>query len=322
MSKFKPPLRFRQADLSDIADALASLVGEVQDNGSTLRSRCPNPAHPGDGDGLSLSVFPNGDGFIHFKCHSHGCDPQTLEEVVRRELRELPAGDRPARVVPEPQPLPEQRDWDSWRAALSTETSALLRALRATGWDGHQAALVELGIGWTGSAFAIPGERNVVFYNPTAARAGKIRALRGRPRELLFNAAARSAPRVFVFEGEGDWITACLAGLPSISVPGATGWKDAFAEALSGREVVVCMDCDEAGRRAAVEIRESLIKHEISACIIDLDPARTDGYDFKAHAHVKGLEAAASDVRSRADAVPSAATHSAVAPGTHPKLDD
>jgi DNA primase len=62
----------------------------------------------------------------------------------------------------------------------------------------------------------------------------------------------KSHSRIAVTEGEIDAITATLAGVPAVAVPGASSWQDHFSLCLQGYdEVFVLSDGDQAGREFA-----------------------------------------------------------------------
>jgi transposase InsO family protein len=98
-------------------------------------------------------------------------------------------------------------------------------------------------------------------------------------RSLVPHPAAETSRRVLLVEGEPDMIAARSHGLPAIAVPGVAGWQSRWSTLLADREVVVVMDCDDAGRRAA-----AAIAHDLSSLtdvrILDLAPERNDGFDL------------------------------------------
>ncbi len=76
----------------------------------------------------------------------------------------------------------------------------------------------------------------------------------------LFNTLAlrSDSQRVYVTEGEVDCITAWMAGLPCVGVPGAENWKKSYWRLFRYREVVVLADGDEAGEKLASAVRSDL----------------------------------------------------------------
>ncbi|MEV0445267.1 topoisomerase [Streptomyces spectabilis] len=91
-------------------------------------------------------------------------------------------------------------------------------------------------------------------------------------------------PYVAVTEGELDCAAMHGAGIPSVGVPGAAGWRDHFVPALCGFTVVFALgDGDDAGRRFATKVCEELP----NAKPIDLG----DGYDAARFIHDFGPDA-------------------------------
>jgi DNA primase len=68
---------------------------------------------------------------------------------------------------------------------------------------------------------------------------------------------------VVITEGPADAITAALAldgveRVAVIGVPGASNWRDEWAEYVEGLSVVICRDDDSAGESFAQKVGESL----------------------------------------------------------------
>lgn len=100
-------------------------------------------------------------------------------------------------------------------------------------------------------------------------------------------AAAQSASEgsdwAFVMAGEWDRLLAWQCGLLAVSGTGGEGSlpRRADAEYLLGMRVVVVYDCDDAGRRGALKFATACAALGVDEVrIVDLDPAREDGYDF------------------------------------------
>lgn len=89
---------------------------------------------------------------------------------------------------------------------------------------------------------------------------GKYMTVSGdRPRLYNTLALLRDSARIGVTEGEFDAITATLAGLPAVGVPGATAWQQHFREPFLGyRDVYVFADGDEAGMGFARSVAATL----------------------------------------------------------------
>lgn len=100
---------------------------------------------------------------------------------------------------------------------------------------------------------------------------------------LAADSADEGEDAVWIVGGEWDRLLAVQNGLLAISPTSGEGTlpRRADAEYLEGRDVVIVMDCDEAGRRATAKF--ALACAEIGAAdvqIVDLAPERADGYDL------------------------------------------
>jgi hypothetical protein len=74
-------------------------------------------------------------------------------------------------------------------------------------------------------------------------------------------------------------IAARSRGLAAIAVPGVHAWRPEWAPLLAGRQVTVAMDADREGRQAAARIARDL-ERVADVEVIDVAPARDDGYDL------------------------------------------
>ena len=177
-----------------------------------------------------------------------------------------------------------EQDLLRWRTDLAGNVGLIARLARERGW--LYATMLELGLGFDRRRITIPVRDDrarligLLRYEPWA-RPGvpkMVAAARSR-RSLLPHPAAETSRRVLLVEGEPDMIAARSHGLPAIAVPGVAGWQSKWLPLLADREVVVVMDCDEPGRRAA-----AAIAHDLSSVsdvrTLDLAPERHDGYDL------------------------------------------
>ena len=93
---------------------------------------------------------------------------------------------------------------------------------------------------------------------------------------------------VAITEGEIDAITAHMAGIPSIGIPGATNWSKnsrIFSRAFRYRKVVILADNDDKGegRKFAEEVQKSVKGSKI----IMMD----EGYDVNKFVQENGIQA-------------------------------
>lgn len=169
-----------------------------------------------------------------------------------------------------------------WHEALFADIRRPWRGvlLRQRLWS--EAAMRELELGFDGARITIPirsrrgGLRGVLRY-----RAGgnpKMLAAPGTRLGLIPHPGSQPDGPITLMEGPADMIAARSHGCPAIAVPGDHAWQAGWAELLAGREVTIAMDCDPAGRAAALRIAQDLAG-VASARILDLAPQRDDGFD-------------------------------------------
>ena len=276
---------------------------------ATVRCFADPAAHHREDRDASCSV-----NLIHGAWHCHGCgarggpfDAATAAGhssrsaielmiahglTVRRRPAERRAGpDRVRRATSRPTPArppslaiaePTVR---RWHRALTDDRRLLSRLATERGWT--QAAVSELELGSHRGQITIPvrdGERRlagVLFYRPWPWDGQrKLRAAAGSRRQLLPHPDRETSARVLLVEGEPDMIAARSHGLAAIAVPGIASWRQEWRERLRGREVVIIMDADSAGRDAARRIAEDLRGCAAIVVVVDLAPERADGYDL------------------------------------------
>lgn len=89
---------------------------------------------------------------------------------------------------------------------------------------------------------------------------------------------------IYIMEGETDCLLANQLGLPAITVTGGAGsWKEEWNKYFTCKDVVIVYDIDDAGRKGAVKLAETLLKTTNSLRVIDLpiqSPANGDFTDY------------------------------------------
>jgi len=123
----------------------------------------------------------------------------------------------------------------------------------------------------------------ILRYGPDPDRRNgtpKMVASKGSRRGLFPRPEQVEGDTVWVVEGEPDAVSATTIGLAAVGVPGVEGWRTDWATRFAGRRVVVCFDCDAAGRGAARRVAEDLAEHAVAVRVLDLDPGRDDGHDL------------------------------------------
>jgi hypothetical protein len=146
------------------------------------------------------------------------------------------------------------------------------------------AVLRQLQAGYDRGRITIPirdgngGLSGVLRYLPGAA-GRKMLAVPGTRLGLIPHPAHEASRRILLVEGPPDMIAARSRGWAAIAVPGDHAWRREWACLFQGREVLVLMDSDAAGRTAAARIAADL-SPLADARQVDLAPARSDGFDL------------------------------------------
>ena len=195
------------------------------------------------------------------------------------------------RVRPAP-PQPDNRSELAWTEAdartcaetLDADARLIRRLMLERAWAFR--VMQELGVGFDGARITIPVRsaqgrlRGVLRYDPFGRRHPKMRSVPGTRLGLVPHPARQTSEHVILVEGPPDMIAARSCGLPAIAVPGTSAWRPSWAELFAGKRVMIVMDCDAPGRRAAGEIATSLARAAKTVELVDLWPDRHDGYDL------------------------------------------
>lgn len=197
------------------------------------------------------------------------------------------------RLAPTPALAIAADDVEAWTQRLQRSPALIKRLERERGWS--RPALIDLDVGFDGERITVPiwrvrevgrsGHQVVALQGLLRLRLNgtqqpKVLAARGSSLGLVPLPAWTRERRALLVEGPSDMLAARSVGLPAIAVPGASAWRPEWACQLDGRAVMVAMDCDRAGRQAAARIVGDLGHRGIAAGIVDLAPARHDGYDL------------------------------------------
>jgi hypothetical protein len=181
-----------------------------------------------------------------------------------------------------------EADVRRWRRNLLADPQALQSLDQLRGW--HWAAIGRLEVGYDGRRVTFP-YRDAVGrlvgigrYDPNPNRPAGQPKLLADPgsRRQLFPAPERVRPAswLFLLEGEPDEVKAASLALPAVAVPGVAGWRREYVERFRARRVVVCLDCDQAGRAAAERIAGELVGVAADVRLLDLDNRDESGSDF------------------------------------------
>lgn len=254
--------------------------------GQQWEARCP--AH--EDRHASLSVGQGEKGAV-VTCHA-GCTSEEIVHSLGLEMGRL-FDPEPASIatpiqrstVQEPQMTEQQLR--QYQLRLENHPALLERLRDLRGW--RPDAIFEIGLGFDGERIVMPvRDRDLkllgaVRYLPGKRAEGvrKLLAPKGMPRDLF--PPPESLPddaTIWLLEGEPDSVSALGIGLRGTAVPGVNGWKGDWSSRFAGRNVVVCFDCDEPGRRAADKVAALLAPVAASLRVFDLDPQRDNGYDL------------------------------------------
>jgi hypothetical protein len=195
------------------------------------------------------------------------------------------AGARSAANFPAPRALQvTEADVERWHEALFSRQRAtwLKDVCDRRLWD--PATLRQLQLGYDRGRITIPirdgnrGLRGALRYLPGAV-GRKMLAEPGTKLGLIPHPVYEPARRILLVEGPPDMIAARSRGWAAIAVPGDHAWRREWAHLFRGREVLVLMDSDAAGRTAAARITADL-SHVAASRQVDLAPDRNDGFDL------------------------------------------
>jgi hypothetical protein len=177
-----------------------------------------------------------------------------------------------------------ETDIQRWCKALELRPPIVDRLLGRRGWRLATMRELELGVDRGRVTIPVRDHRHrlvgLLRYRPWPAHGQiKMRAALGSRRQLLPDPCIEPSATFLLVEGEPDMIAARSRGLPAIDLPGVDSWKDDWAAMFAGRHVTIAMDCDPRGRAGAQRIAEAL-REFVVVRVVDLEPARHDGYDL------------------------------------------
>ncbi|MCL5734820.1 MAG: AAA family ATPase [Actinobacteria bacterium] len=210
--------------MSSTFDKVVSLLnGAIERSGGEVSAFCP--AH--DDQRRSLSVTEK-EGMVLIHCHA-GCRTEAIVEKIGLTMADLsPSSKRGRKKAPIIAEAYEYRDerGELLYQVVRYEPKAFLQRRP----DGNG--------GWK---WNLGDVRRVLYRLPEVVK------------------GIRNGDFVFVVEGEKDADTLRGLGLVATCNPGGAGkWRDDMSQALRGAKVVVLADNDDAGRRHAQKVVESL----------------------------------------------------------------
>ncbi len=182
----------------------------------------------------SLSIS-EADGKVLLHCHA-GCTPANVVSAAGLTMADLFVDSPQPRIVA----IYDYRDESG--QLLSQVVRSEPKSFRQRRPDGKD--------GWT---WNVNGVRRIPYHLP----------------EVL------TAENVLVCEGEKDCDTAHGLDLTATCNPGGAGkWRDEYSEYLRGKHVAVIADADEAGRKHAAAVAESLRGKAASVKVLELPGAK------------------------------------------------
>lgn len=161
-----------------------------------------------------------------------------------------------------------------------------------------RATIDAYGIGHDGRRYTIPVRDldlaivNIRRYDPQAKQAHEKmvswRSGFGEARLFPLDQWQMDGP-IYLHEGEWDTLVSRQLGFNAYTVTtGAGTWRDAFTPLFRNRDVIICYDCDDAGRKGAANVARQLHETASSIKIVRL-PLAQSGADitdyFVKHGH-------------------------------------
>lgn len=221
-------------------------------------ARCP--AH--DDRQASLTIGLGDEGKILITCWA-GCELEdicqaagvTVADLFDQEAKDrasLGLGARLQRAMNPLLPGAPELERDQLTLLRSLDTQHQIRKLK--GWN--YTTLAALDVGMRGNRLTIPvrdlnGEI-VQYLRYWPESQPKMLATKGHRRTPLY--ALLDTGPVWIVEGETDAISIACAGFAVIGAPGASAKAHSdWCEPVRGRDVIVCMDYDEPGNKAALK---------------------------------------------------------------------
>ena len=190
-------------------------------------------------------------------------------------------------------PLPSQTQIEKWNQTLLDNRPRLKALMEQRGFE--RKTIIDYELGWDGSRYTIPvrdidGELvNVRRYQMGGNHTNKMLNLPGHGSAVLFRPdILRDNQQIVVTEGETDCILLNQTGVPSVThTAGAGTFRAAWAQSFVGKDVWVCYDADDAGRKGAKRV-ESILKEFARNVFILNIPMTTKGADVTDYIHLEG----------------------------------
>lgn len=190
-------------------------------------------------------------------------------------------------------PLPSQSQIEKWNQALLDNKTRLKAIMDQRGFE--RKTIIDWEIGWDGSRYTIPvrnedGELvNVRRYQMGGSHSNKMLNLPGHGSAVLFRPdILRDNEDIVITEGETDCILLNQTGIPAVThTAGAGTFRAAWAQSFVGKNVWICYDADDAGRKGAKRVESILSDFAERVFVINI-PMTTKGADVTDFIHLEG----------------------------------
>lgn len=190
-------------------------------------------------------------------------------------------------------PLPGEDTIEKWASALISNKTRLKAVMEQRGFE--KKTIIEWQIGWDGSRYTIPVRDadgalvNVRRYQMGGGHTNKMLNLPGHGSAALFRPdILRDNDRIVITEGETDCILLNQTGIPAVThTAGAATFRTQWAGQFIEKDVWVCYDADDAGRKGAKRVQEILSEYARNVFIISI-PQTTKGADVTDFIHLEG----------------------------------
>ena len=245
------------------------------------RGQCPFPGHTGK----TKDNFVINTETTQFKCHG-ACGKSGNYIDYLKELKGI---QQPVEWCAERLGVSREDVKSSSLPASTIDAKSVLESHKALMESDHQAKsdLLTLGlsedilkthlIGLDKGYYVIPymdstemSYVGLVYYHPT--KQPKVRTSKGFSGKHLFPYSSLNDTLIYIFEGEKDTLLALSLGLNAITNKGGVNnWDNSWGKNFfKGKDVVLCMDVDEAGQSGAKQRITSLQPHTNTLKKIDL----------------------------------------------------
>ena len=190
-------------------------------------------------------------------------------------------------------PLPSDETLDKWQTALMANKPILKQLMEQRGFE--RKTIVEWELGWDGSRYTIPIRDaegtlvNVRRYKMNAGTSDKMLNLPGHGSAAIYRPDILLANEdIVITEGETDCILLNQMGIPAVThTAGAGTFRAQWAQSFLDKNVWICYDVDDTGRKGAKKVEQMLTGFAANIFIIEL-PLLSKGADVTDFLHKEG----------------------------------